>query len=713
MKSARERPGVSPGWLVAVVLVAASLVWFAAGRARPTVEDRPLDAPAVAIDVVPLETYASVRESAAGVSSARPGKLGKLGKPVEVEPDAALPRSRGAANRDRDDGPLARLSGQLLDDLGEPIDAFSVAWTRGAPSNLDAASVLDVDDPEGRFRLDVPPSGLWLRFESAGHVASAPERVGGGGGERRWFLDRAVRVEGVVRDTAGAVPANAWVICAAREANGLEDVTHTACSAEGAFTLLAPARGFVVRALAPGFAASTDYAIRARPGAVLVDVVLEVRPPGRIEGVVRDDRGVAVPDAAVWIDAHGATPRRAGDGFVIEDVAPGSYRVGAELQDAGEAGGASRSVTANVEVRAGETTRLVLTCEATRPIELVGTVHATGRVPSGRVTVHPEAGPYARLDVALENGQFRATVDGAGEYLVRVLPERSTSYQDRIVVPDQPTFEVDITLSDSYLSGHVLQPSGAPATGVRLRLEPDPRHGDLQRFLNGGYATSDAGGFFEFEGLAAGVYRLTYPIGELPDGWARSHAAGIELGSADRREGVVLRIPRAGIVRGRARDEDGAAVHAYVRGFDAEGMPQPLRSVAVATRPEDGTFLIEGVRPGPLRLVVRRRDLVAVGVLHELLPGGVVEEDLTLHAGGEVVVSVFERDGRRVGAALRLIHDSGIDFAKFAPPSDQYRIRGVPAGTYELRALNHGGGHVERSVHVRAGESTNVSLVFE
>ncbi len=271
-------------------------------------------------------------------------------------------------------------------------------------------------------------------------------------------------------------------------------------------------------------------------------VELQRRRAGRLEGTVRNPDGTPAPNVAVDVcasdcfesynrlsalsDAQGA--------FAFDSVALGRYTLRARSQ-------VNRNAATVYGTLAfeGDVSRVLLT--------LVGVTTISGEVVQG--DGRPAAGAQVTLRGEPASGCADAGsidictgfADGNGRFTFINVPARTfiltavdpvtglKGVASGSVNPGQP-FDVRIALEPTApVSGRVVQPGGAPASGVTVGLSLRPLPGQTERHL---FQVSDAGGRFTFDAVALGTYDLTLDD-PLSPGTARSVlvlAAAAQLG---------------------------------------------------------------------------------------------------------------------------------------------------------------------------------------
>lgn len=617
---------------------------------------------------------------------------------------------------------LGRITGVLLDTEGQPIAGSTVSLTGRpfAPAHTDA---------EGRFELeDVEPGSVSLSAEGKGHVP----------------------VEGyTVHVVAGATVANVTL----RAETGAVLVA-TVVDAKGQ-----PVAGAQVRVSSVGepggaveFGGGGRMIRRARAVSVGLGGAEAVPMPffGTESELRREKTGpdgvariAGLPTGPVRVTASGRTdaPSRAVD---LQIPRRGTVDTILSLRPAG-------SVVVRVVDPAGE------------PIEGARfTLRGPENAPDAeRETRSGKTGSEGTATVGqLLEGRYSAVLEldakpvalgGGGGAFQFVIGDAMGG--DSLESTRRP-FQViagaaaEVLLQKPVLTrfhGVVLAADG-PAADVRVTLRVPSELPMLGGGGGGGSATTAADGSFVIEDVAAGSYRLE---------WGREsqmirHREEIEIpaGVSDVRKDLEMPV---GIVEVTALDQDGAPVAgatitlsrieaggetvrearvAIGMSMGGPGGGGGMRSFSFGTgRPEiktdaQGRARIEDVPPGEYRMKIESDGhaeqevesvVVAAGVTVDagvvtLTAAGVVEGTVTgLPAGG---------GGLPGNLALVEIRRAGAEDDRRPPTMAQdgkFRIDGLPAGDYEVRARSIGlGGDSEagpwQPVRVEAGRPTNVTV---
>jgi hypothetical protein len=648
-----------------------------------------------------------VRAESAGHSRASPQRLVLPGDAAPL--DLLLPR-------------CARISGRVQLPSGQPAANARIRSFRPYALGLDSpggdASSGTRADPDGQFLLEDLDAGPQRVVASKNDFAdNAPVafelRPADDVRDVVLVLQRGGRLVGEVLDPAGYPLPGLPVVASSREAHVQRMVMS---DEDGKFALDALPAG--------------KYRVIAKPA------------PGELEDI---ERGAGIAE-----DAQTARDS------ARESSGGGEGSIDARRDSAGRDSAAKPSSDAKRWAAAELTlaTKLSLERSATTEIFEGGVSHVTLGGPGlTEIRVHGtvafgsrERRPFAsclvsfgrddldegpqRFAVADDAGHYELFVDAEGRYALTVSDPGSTTpfgdgmrFMDRVEIGGDPDFEHDIVLPSASVSGRVLLPDGSPAEGVRVELGPEQHVAELSSSLSVGSRDTDVYGAFAFDGLQAGVYRLTAGSvrGRVAAGMAVVKNLVLEEDRGVDRLEIRLQAPAR--IEGTIAGPDGkpcAGAVVFVRDDTesrlAETYPPP-------TSDAGGRFAIEGLPPGAFRIGARTDGLVTLESQRiELRPGETSRVALELRAGTRLRVVVQEQDGRAVGASLRVTDDRGEvvgsaypltdgDRAEPPAPENGARIGPIPPGHYTITATNHGGASASREISV-SGDEQLVTLKY-
>ncbi len=579
-------------------------------------------------------------------------------------------------------------------------------WSRGRED--------EIQDAEGRFRLGpLPREVLELRVAAEGFLEVRKKVPAGDSTEVEIRLRPGFRLEGrVLASGKGLAQAQVtWRPPGRRRSPSLlpfrieaepEDLDLMSFSSvlSARSVLSGPDGRFVLEGLPRGRLRITARHPRWAKASKVVELpakgplILELGSGGGIEGRVTGFDGRPLEGAMVLAlsVAKGVLRSAVTDerGFYrIERLVPGPYLVAKSRVDVKIADPMASFVGAlrvkAARVREGRWTRLDLKDRSEAGVDLFGRVLEGGR-PLPRAVVsflgQDREGPLGvgfRTATADDRGDYECRSLPPGRYLVRITKYgggRPIGAMRSLVVPRGPRrLRKDLAFPGGRLAGRVVDSEGRPLPGVRVRALPEDGGGPgglvglLRGFGIQGRATSRADGSFEIRRLSAGRWKLAAePRGRVADRWGETTLEGILLDAGGEREGLVLRLPPAGVLRGRILDGRGLPVGgatvrvlpgtgsegtgtwspAAARGGTAELADRLRRGLRRTTRSDaSGRFRVRGLPPGSWRIEVEHRDLAQAEAVQAVLrPGENPEIRVPVVRGGRVRVRVLDRDGR-------------------------------------------------------------------
>jgi protocatechuate 3,4-dioxygenase beta subunit len=656
-----------------------------------------LEADSAHVVHVRREGYAPAVESVAPATAssgrARPGRF---------------PELRTVLHEDR------VLRGRVLDEAGAPVAGARVlvvheelvrSRPQGSPGIAETATASD-----GSFKFEQMVAGrVALALSAAGHAPLRKEGVelpqeGGVIDLGELVLEPEAVVEGRVVDPEGAPVEGARVVARAAPVpmtlrpssiDLIGDEKPVATGADGRFRIggLPGERMVRLEVQKEGFAAASIRGVRA-PTEEPVAVVL--RPAARVRGTVVDGRGRPIPDAEIsrsWRTMSFGSPGglfrpvrtdERGE-FEIDDLSPGPIAFEAE------ASGYRMSSPVTVELAPGEL------------LDGVEIVLHEGTSVTGRV-VGPDGLPVAEAQVSarIESGEglstggrgfARTAADGRFELDtlapgVAIVVARKEGFAEATETLELGPGGASLELAlgrGTVVSGWVLDPDGAPAAGIDLRLGSRGRTSS-----NDPRATSSADGSFVFRGVPEGEYRVRVMDGELSR-WSVPDPIHVE-GEAPV-TGVEVRLPRTASLRGRLVGLEPSELRtAEVRamGTGAGGI-----RLLPGRVDEDGTYRITELTPGDWTVI-------ALNQAHGLQAQGTVEIEpgqtgatLDLEFGqGYTVTGTVTSGGEPVPGAAVAISGASMSGATRATTGldGRFRIEGVAEGRSSLTVQDPGTG---------------------
>jgi len=529
-------------------------------------------------------------------------------------------------------------------------------------------------------------------------------------------LERGIRIDGAVRDAAGApVPAADVWLSDQGNVNGGHVIAQS--DAHGRFTVEAVGAGHWIGARKSGYAPSPMPMILAAEGARLELVLVLSGPGGALQGRVLDSGGAPVAGAAVLIGSEQARRARLHDGGSGLSMLGPRLTTGADGRFAAEGlelGDTPVQVRAagwglwrgSVEIRQGAAAQLEARLEP-------------GVRVSGRVT--DAAGqPAARAQLDAGDGGFadfsaRAAADGS--FLLEGLPAgalqlRATSAEDEgiaataefIARPGELIAWNPVLGAGAEIRVRVVDEEGAPRPGCTLQLVGQTAGGEPHVE----FAGTDAEGRARFGNCPD----LSFELDLMPPGsatFAVRKLRDVRAGGAEIEIVLERALDPSVRMSGRLLMPDGSPAAAAILIPTRMSGSSPIETPDPAT----GAFALGPFPPGIWHLWVQ----------HPTLPDhfygprelGPREAwnlgDLRLAAGGRLT-AVFSRSTGTQGLApeLRLMQGSRMVASGLVFAQDVARSEAVAPGDYRLLWEGDGLASGSAPVSVRDGEETLLNL---
>ncbi|HEY8181529.1 MAG TPA: carboxypeptidase regulatory-like domain-containing protein [Thermoanaerobaculia bacterium] len=511
---------------------------------------------------------------------------------------------------------------------GKPVANANVYIMAGT----DRAPFITKTDADGKYR--VPNPRLWEQtivvqhpdFAPAWHPSSSPD----------FTLTKGDDVHGTVTDADGHPAAGVAV--------DLGDMISAKTDGEGKFTLANVPRQAGVFLRARGNSAIAFVPLAAGTPTV------KLRPAARISGVVRDAErhplagapiaiiGEGFEDTAVT-DSNGAYAIEAPRGtYAIESLAP-SFQFG----DAAE----------KIDATAGNVKKDLI---ATRQQGIEGLVRtADGKSVAGSAIgflyeIQGMSWFQPTENVTGPDGSFRvyaARDGGQRTRLVAVAPGMPPAISEPIVASDRGK-RVTITVpKGTVITGKVIRKDGKAIAGVRvdpvIGTQRMPQMEAILTPTGAPWATTDQEGRF--------TGRLTEATSGLSFA-KKGYVTADQVVNLSEKSKVEVMLAEAGSIAGRVVNKDGSPA--------SDIMISAASAFAMSS--SDGSFVVEGLEPGP--------QVVRFG------RGGIQQQ----------TVDVPTRDLVLVLGATRAIHGRVIDAASGAPV-ERFSIGGSGADDYSMPTL--------------------------
>ncbi|MHC5009314.1 MAG: carboxypeptidase regulatory-like domain-containing protein [Planctomycetota bacterium] len=476
---------------------------------------------------------------------------------------------------------VGSLSGRVRDAAGEPVAGALVSltpdwrnvnrrtpvgdatppWLLAQALQNPAYARLDaVSDADGSYLIESIPELTYLVSVVYGLDAlSLPDPVkvlAGGREELDVTLGEGATIEGRVVDASGVPVAGASVTARARSSRGQPPGSWISARSQtdGTFVLRGvAAESYRIRANAAGF--RSDSARDVPPGTT--DLVLTLRPLGRIEGVVRHDgrpyRG-AFDVLVVRRPAEGELTREflqsqrpthsfnTDDGeYVVRGLAAGVYDVSASTPE-----GLVTLQPLPVDVADGRVARADPVLSSGSVLTGIVVEDATGApVAQAQINVQPRPGEAgtgsegrARTDA---EGRFSVRGLAPGNYLAYVTPPQGVGFHLPLEIHASETKELRLVVrAPGSIRFLVTDAEGAPLGGATTQVTSEAGvvlWPDWNRIRREGvqfgpdtwrrYLETDAQGVLERTSVPPGRYR----VGAHLDGYVPGEALWIEVAS--------------------------------------------------------------------------------------------------------------------------------------------------------------------------------------
>lgn len=622
------------------------------------------------------------------------------------------------------------VAGRVVDaESREPV-ADAIVWPTDEPGDA------TMSGPRGDFRLTVGPPGeadRVLHVAAAGHFPTQVSLESPGSpalGAITVALAPAAAVSGRVVDPEGRAVTGASVrvgIDPGRAWAGLQyGLPATTSGARGTFhlPLLRPNVAYVLSAHHVGFGAARERIVAGAGGD---EVVLRLELGRRATGRLLDLQERPIADGEVRLHPQSSDRRsrfRDDDGghlahsdaegrFEVADLTAGTYDLEAEAD-----GFAPLAVPGVVvaEAPATELGDLLLAAGA----EIVGRVVDAAGEPVAEAAIYLQSRgslPLRDLHRATEpethsapDGSFRIVDRQPGESLGLAARREGYAMATAPAVVAGEAEAVEMVLRPlGTLRGRVVDEQGRAVAGAGVLARPSS---DLPRRSGEKPTPTAADGSFTLAAVEPGAAAIE----ATAPGFQPAILDPVEVPAGGEVSGLELVLEPAATVAGVVRTEDGEPVpRATVLSGEPNPTIFPFQGVrrsrhSFAQTAADGTFSLDGLRPGAQRLVARHPGL-GEAVRDVDLALGRNRVDLVLVSGHEISGRVVDGTGSPVAGAVletRVIADHG---ARYGQPrvarSDgdgTFRLTGVADGRYELSARAAGQGRSSLEIEVAGAD---------
>ena len=598
--------------------------------------------------------------------------------------------------------------------------------------------------PPGDYQLQVTRSGY--ATESMGPVKLArgetPKPV-------EVVLAPGAAIAGTVKLKDGTPQGGRSVFARSPGGGGaLQGPGQSPTGPDGLFVLdgLKPGQPYDLLLLEPG---ALPRAVRSGVTAPADGIEVFLPTPGRITGIAVDAASnKPVADFQVWYDPDRSTGQGGGGqmvrivargagrqlgvgtgekvvvhaedgGFALENVPAGNWEVNVEAQGYQTARVGGVTVAEGAE-RSGVTVKL--SPGVTLTGKVVDTMSGRG-VPNAQVQTAgagSQGGPGAAIRLALPqtddsgpatdaDGAFQIDGMAPGKYSVSV---RHPDYADgsESIEVKETGGSVRVALSaGSHIAGIVADASNQPLPGAQVALVAASDAGPMGRGgLPSSGTTTDQGGSFRFDHLAAGRYTVTASLRN-----ASSSQQQVALAAGQSSDGLVISLSAGATVRGTvtglSADKRG---NVLVAASGADGFGSSVRSGA------DGSFEISGVPEGILMLRATAGDLLTSSrtkATEVQVPAGqtLVAAEIAFDPSGATVSGTVTRGGVPVSGGAVMVNargGAGVNASGAVDESGRYRVEGVQNGAYSVTYLDTASGGAGTSKQVTVASDMTVDL---
>ena len=704
------------------------------------------------------EGAVQVRARAAGHAGAQVDvEAGDEDIVLRLEPKVAV---SGIAITLQDAEPLAEYRVRLLPS-GNILD-----FTRMFDMDQRLGSLpppLDVRDPEGVFRFDEVPSGVYdLSLQAPGYARTVLEGVEvlpeSGASGLVVLVPGEARLTGKVVSGRTGEPVRGAVVTTGRSdimSVMSQRMTGSArevlTDSEGHFEMVG--LGSEPVTVTVRHDAHEDLGLgeqRLEEGEFRDLGLLTLSPGATLYGTLRDPRGAPLPSMTVFASTpSGSTFRRADSDsegrWRIEGLGAGTYNVtrmdfSMDLAGDNPASYLEDIVYKTVTLETAEEKRVDLVAQV-GGTTLEGRVSSTLGAESGAmIWAMAEDGPGGlRFGTSDEDGMYSISGLDPGRYLLQVLPSTDVvagsgsqplaPVSRTVVVGRGPVQRQDLHVPGGRLVGRVVEKrGGAGVEGVRVVLErtDEGLGGSRILELTGGRVAevfTDATGGFTVGHLADGLYdvvaggRNVLGLGEPR--WSVTRVTGVAV--AEGRDGLTLKVEvePGGSVGGVVEDTRGQALSGVPVWARDDRTGRWTSLVSETTSGAGGRYEVPGLEPGPWTLAFGGRSKALtlsrpVNVLREqeatldmVLQDGVeVWLDTSPRRAGEAVVQVVASWG-----SLPLELSSLESIVGGDRSTHRRRLGRLPPGAYDLVVAYDGEIVVQRTITLTDGsEPVTVTL---
>jgi len=261
--------------------------------------------------------------------------------------------------------------------------------------------------------------------------------------------------------------------------------------------------------------------------------------------------------------------------------------------------------------------------------------------------------------------------------------------------------------TDHTLAGRLVDPDGAPVSGMNLMLQatdPQDEHWRSTR--------TDAAGRFRFEGVRSGLYSLL--AGDLGRNFVEIDQP--RVGTLDVVRDLVL--PR-GTILGRVRIESSGAALPQAWLILQRKLAGEWRFAGKTQADEQGAWRFPNLAPGTWRVVAyaqsERLAPASIGPFEVRPESELFETEIALAPGAALELSVLEASGQPCPGASVELRDADGEVWKFSPndltdPAGRFSLAGIRPGTWTIRVAKSGAVESVRRVQLEVDQLSTVEI---
>jgi large repetitive protein len=631
-------------------------------------------------------------------------------------------------------GPLARISGVVVDEEQKPVVAAAVASEPAGEANPMRmmamrgfrSSARTVTGPDGRFAIRVmPEQDLRLRATKRGLPQSKGETLRLAPAERKTgvvlLMPTGIAVTGRVKDANGEPLSGVSVTATETPAGrggmmvrqfvmgGLmgeeEDTVRTA--SDGTFTLRVQEGTYDFSFKREGYAPKAVRAQTVTPqGGLAIETSME--PAVEVTGrVTRGGVGLADVNVSSFGLGDMASAMTGPDGsFTLGGLAPGPLRL--MLRKDTEFVQEQRSVTAPARdvvfdlPAGGRVQGRVVEKGSSKPITNFQAGISTSRGGGGFVMM----GPPQMKSFTSDDGSFvLENVPAGAMNIVAQAPGFSNGRASVDVEEGKTVSDVVIELDTGVkLTGKVTGPNGAALSEATVQIQPSPtgqfaRSGSVRR------AVTDSNGEYSIDSLDPGeeTFEISHPkylsTAKTVTLKGREMRMDVQLSGGQRVTGVVV------------TDSGMPVAEAEVEAFSASSGMERARTNAT------GQFEFASLSSGRYRFTASKSGYLE-GVAEDVDVGSGGNVRIQLRTGGTVYGRVTGLSEQELSGASVTARSGRTSSSAVVDPSGNFRIEGAPTGTVQVSAATASRSFMERrtsgtqTVEVTAGSAAQVNLEF-